>query len=262
MRASTVSLPERFLADVVATLDNGNVVGILLGGSYARGDATEWSDVDFAPLYRDDAQVPRKRFYYRDGRLVSVSSKTVAGVRAAMSRPNTAIWVVPGIAGCRVLLDKDGSASRLVQEAHDFSWQQLQKAADAYASFEMMIDTEVVHKLISELAKSNMLALASVTPNLLAGLTDAVAVQRGVMVNSESTYFSQVEESVGVESSWTRFHRLALGLDPVDSGITMKARAVLALYGETVELLRDVMEPEHLAVAEGAALLARRAGGE
>ena len=252
MRASTVSLPERFLAAIVAELDNGNVVGILLGGSYARGDATEWSDVDFAPLYAEDAQVPKKRFFYREGLLVSVSPKTIAGVRAALAKPNSAIWAVGGIADCRVLLDKDGSTERLVQEARNFCWEPLQRAADAYASYGMVIGAESVHKLISQRSKGSILGMASTTPRLLAGLTETVAVQRGVLVQTESSFYQQVEQAVGPQSAWTRLHRLAAGVDEPGAGVDARAWAVLTLYSETVELLRGVMEPDHRAVAEGA----------
>jgi predicted nucleotidyltransferase len=41
-----VSLTDDFLHELVQELDHEDIVGIMLGGSYARGTATRYSDVD------------------------------------------------------------------------------------------------------------------------------------------------------------------------------------------------------------------------
>jgi predicted nucleotidyltransferase len=42
------TLSYEFLNSLVAELDNDDIVGIILGGSYARGEARLYSDVDIA----------------------------------------------------------------------------------------------------------------------------------------------------------------------------------------------------------------------
>src|SRR5438552_17684523 len=123
-------LSDLFLNILVAELDNDDIAGIILGGSHARGDATRYSDVDLACFVRDESRQRRKRFLYREGYLVSIATKSLAGVRADLSRPNTANWVVPGLSGCRVLLDKDGSVDGLLRAIAAFTWGPWQKAAD------------------------------------------------------------------------------------------------------------------------------------
>ena len=91
------TLPKKLLARIVNKLDSPSVRGIALGGSYARGEAGVFSDVDILPLMRDDAEMPGKRFLLDKGKLVSVSPKTGASIREQMSRPEKAIWVVPGV---------------------------------------------------------------------------------------------------------------------------------------------------------------------
>ncbi len=246
-------LSDTFLDTLVAELDNDDIVGITLGGSYVRGEATPYSDVDIACFVKDEVIPPPKRFLYRDNLLVSIGTKTVAGVRNDLLQPEKAILFVSGLR--RVLLDKDGSVTRLVQEIEAFRWEPLQNAAARYASFRMMELAERVHKVLSELLKRDELALAFVTSELVYALTEVVAVQQGVLVNSESTYYWQVEAAVGLDSDWTLCHRWAAGVDTVPtrgSIVLTQAIAALRLYQETVKLLRPVLHQDHLAVAEQA----------
>jgi hypothetical protein len=246
-------LSEEFLKTLVAELDNDEIVGIIFGGSYARNEATPFSDVDLACFVPDSIKPLPKRFIYRDGRLVSIGSRTVAGTHRELARPERAIFIVSGFR--RVLLDKDGSVSRLMREIETFKWEPLQRAADNYASFSMMIYAEQVHKILSEIFKRDDLALSYATSKLLFSLTEAVAVQRGVLVKNDSTYHRQLHEVVGLDSAWTHYHRLALGVDLVqadDRPVMTRGIAALCLYRETIALLRTVMRPDHLQVAEQA----------
>jgi Nucleotidyltransferase domain len=241
-------LSGEFLNTLVAELDNDDIVGIIFGGSYARNEATPFSDVDLACFVSDSVKPLPKRFIYRDGRLVSIGSRTVAGTHSELARPERAIFIVSGFR--RVLLDKDGSVSRLMREIETFKWEPLQRAADNYTSFGMMIYAEQVHKILSEIFKRDDLALSYATSKLLFSLTEAVAIQRGVLVKNDSTYYRQVQETVGLDSAWTRYHRLAIGVDLVP--IEKRGIATLKLYQETVALLRTTMLPDHLEVTEQA----------
>jgi len=130
----TALLPAGFLATLTAELDGPEVTALALGGSFARGAATAYSDVDLAPFYRAGASLPPKRLFWRDGWLVSVSPKTVDSWRERMTRPEWAIQLVPSAAQLRILLDKEGALAALVAEARAFRWEPLQSAADAFAS--------------------------------------------------------------------------------------------------------------------------------
>jgi hypothetical protein len=69
-------LSDEFLNTLVVELDNDEIVGIILGGSYARNEATPFSDVDIACFVPDSMKPPPKRFIYRDGRLLSIGYRT------------------------------------------------------------------------------------------------------------------------------------------------------------------------------------------
>jgi Nucleotidyltransferase domain len=239
-------LSEEFLSTLVAELDNDEIVGIILGGSYARGEARPYSDVDIACFVRDTVRPPQKRFFYRDGLLVSIGAKTVAAIRADLGKPERVFLFTAGRR--RVLLDKDGSIAQLMHEVDTFSWQPLQAAANSHASFHLLMTAELAHKVLNELLRGDELALSYATVRLLSWLTEIVAVQRGVLVKSDSTYYRQIEESVGMDSTWTRYHRIGAGVD-VDrtdaSFVVARGIATLRLYQETAWLLWPILEPLH-----------------
>src|SRR3989475_12157466 len=103
-RYEAPTLSEEFLNALVAELDNDDIVGIILGGSYARGEARPYSDVDIACFMRESVKLPQKRFFYRDGLLVSVASTNAADVHARLTNPERAMLFTSG-RRC-VLLDK------------------------------------------------------------------------------------------------------------------------------------------------------------
>ena len=51
---SVVMPSDEFLQTLVTEFDNDDIVGITLGGSYARGNATPYSDIDLACFYKDE----------------------------------------------------------------------------------------------------------------------------------------------------------------------------------------------------------------
>ncbi len=253
-------LPDALLNTLVTELDNDYIVGITLGGSYVRGEATPYSDVDLACWVKDAVNLSPKRFVYRDNRLISIGTKTVTAVREDLSKPERAILFVAGQR--RVLLDKDGSVTRLVQEVASFTWEPLQPAANQFASLRMMLLAEWVHKILSGLFTRDELALSFVISEFFFSLTEAVAVQRGILIKSGSTYYRQVQDAVGQDSAWTHYHRQVAGVDPIPAEVTLviaRSIASLHLYRVTVALLRPILQPEHLSIAEQAILVAQQA---
>src|SRR5215831_10796792 len=101
-----VRLADEFLHELVQELDHEDIVGITLGGSYARGTATLYSDVDLACFWREGVKPPPKDFQYRQGKLISIKMTSVMEIREMLKRPDSAMLVISGKR--RLLLDKDG----------------------------------------------------------------------------------------------------------------------------------------------------------
>ena len=249
MDQSFTSLPDGFLDALVNELDTPDVIGITLGGSYARGEATAYSDVDLACFFQEQTPLPLKQYLYRRGYLLSIAGLTVTGVRQRLSRLPDALLFVAG--SRQVLLDKDGSVKHLLQELASFDWASLEQQAREYVSFQVAMLAEQAHKILSVCSQNNSLALSYATTKLLLALTEVMMVRYGVLIKNDSTYYQQVQQAVGLTSTWTALHQLVTAAQP-RAAMQEQAHQVLHLYQETVKLAKLVMQPSHLAVAEQA----------
>jgi hypothetical protein len=253
------TLHDVFLSKLVTEFDETTVTAMVLVGSYARGDATLYSDVDMIRFVYDmPEQAQQKLYTYRDGRLIGLVTRTLSQYREWFTLPQHALFVVPSIREARILLDREGAFSRLQQEAHSFAWEPLQAAANAYASTIMMEYTEYVHKILRALLLGDELALSEMILDLLAAVADAVTVQRGILATSGNTYFRQVQESIGLESAWTRYHRFISGIGNMSRGmvsIEASGVAALRLYKETAQLLRSALVSPNREVIEQTVLV-------
>lgn len=252
---TATNISEALLQTLVAEIDSDDVTAIILGGSYARGEATPYSDVDFARLVREESQRQPKRYFYRSGYLISVPTRTIAQYRQSITKPESAIWVVPSMSGCKILLDKEGAFAAFQQSLASFRWEALQQEANVYASTRLLLCSEDVHKALGTMLGKNALALAHAIEELLFVLTEALAVQRGVLMRSGNSYYAQTQEAAGLDSAWTRYHRMLLCLEPLPAHLSqVEARgiAALRLYQETAHLLRAALQPQEREVIEHA----------
>jgi predicted nucleotidyltransferase len=240
-------LSDKLLAKLASELDDETVTAIILHGSYARGDALPpYSDIDVVRILQESSNVSeQKQFTYCENYLISISSRPLSVYRERFTRPEKAIFVVPGIREAHVLLDKDGSFHKLQQEAHSWKWEPLQGAANAYASQLMMEQTEIVLKILRARMLHDQVALSDMMLDLFSAVTEAIAVQRGVLVRSGNTYFHQVQEAVGSESMWTYYHLHTAGIVPQTTlapSIEERGIAALRLYQETARLLQPSIQ--------------------
>lgn len=245
-------LPDEFFARLVSELDEGTVTAIILHGSYARGGALPlYSDVDLVRIMQESADHrEEKRFLYREGYLLSISSRPLSLYRKRFIQPEKAIFVIPGVREARILLDKDGEFQKLQQEAWAWTWEPLQGKANAYISQLMVEQTEIVLKLLRAFILHDLAALSEMIVILFAAVTDAVAVQRGILMGSGNTYYHQVQESVGQQSGWTSHHLRLAGITAHPLSLRERGREMFSLYKETARLLKPHIHAEHWSVIE------------
>ncbi len=251
--APVTPLLESWLAQLVAELDNEHIRGIGLGGSHARGEPTPYSDVDIACFVPDTYRPLRKRFVYRDGHLVSIGLKTLEGIQQDLTQPDRALWIVPSFRQTRVLLDKDGCMRELKRMVEGFSWEPLRAEALGFAGHILMCDAELVHKLFSNLWKGNLSGVSYVITRLLQGATEAMMLYHAVFITTDSVYYQEVENAVGLDTPWTHYHRLLIDTEtgPEDtSSIEARARIALRLFRETATLLYPILSQQRRSVIE------------
>jgi Nucleotidyltransferase domain len=242
------------LHSLIARLDQPGVIGIALVGSYARGENKPYSDVDL-DLFMEElpALAGKYTLRYFDGKLISLKYILLADEYASLTQPQRVIWAVPGIKQMQILLDKTGQLAALKQAALDFKWQAVHQAAQEFAEEQLMGCAEEAHKILSGLSQQHESKVLYALWGLLEGLSNAVAVQRGLMMDSENRYFDIIQDSLGREHAWVKSFRLALGAEHSDVKVPAyqtRGKWALETYKQTAILFKDIITDKHRTVIE------------
>ena len=247
------SVPDHVLATVVDDLAGPSTVAIILGGSYVRGDATPFSDVDIAHVVTDASLPPERDYRYYGDLFICIVTRSLAWYRTAITQPERALFVVPSLREARVLFDTNYTFRTLQRELEAFSWKPLQAAADHYASRAVFIASEAVHKLLSAHARNDTETILTEAIMLHLGLMLAVAVHYGRLIDGTMSYPEHVQQAAGIDSAWANAHRafIEVGAWTYTSPLAhLRGAAALRLYRETVLLLSPILHPDHLRVIE------------
>lgn len=234
------------LQQLIDEYDTPEVTAFGLSGSFARGEAHGYSDVDLIRYLRGET-ADGYFVRYVDGKLVSVTTVTIAQKRAEMQKPGSAMWVVPALRRMRILLDKDGALAKLQLDAELFEWDRAE--AEAHASDYLAGCAEEAHKLMHGLERGDEGATAYATMGMVISLTHTMAVAHRLLITSENSYFREVGTAVGTNSVWTQQMRLALGWGET-STIQARALAALRLFRETARVIEPILRPEDKTVVD------------
>ena len=242
-----MTLSDPFIKSVLKKIDTPTVVGIGIVGSYARGAASKYSDVDFDIFVSKLPENEYDRYTLRhwDGKLVSLKYTLLDDELAALENPRRAIWAVPGLRGMKIILDKDSSLAKLQKMAQKFDWSLLQADADEFAAEEVVGCAEEVHKILNGLERKHESTVLYASWGLVKNLLEAVAVQRGIMIVSENRYFDLIQESVGRDTKWVSTFRTAWGLDSTSSQYPLRGAGSLTLYRLTAAMFDDLIPEKH-----------------
>jgi hypothetical protein len=259
-----MTLSDPFIQSVLEKIDSPDVVGVGVVGSYARGQESKYSDVDFnifiSKLPESDYECYTLRHW--DGKLVSLKYTLLDDELEALTDPRRAIWAVPGLQGMKIILDKDGSLAELQKMAQKFDWSLLQPEADEFAAEEVMGCAEEAHKILSGLSRGHESTVLYATWGLVKCMLEAVAVQRGILIVSENRYFELIQEAVGRDTKWVSAFRTAWGLDSTSSQYQSRGTAALKLYRLTAAMFDGLIPEKHREVVKHTLKLIKEAGYE
>jgi hypothetical protein len=257
-----MTLPDLFIQAALAKIDSPAVIGVGIVGSYARGQESKYSDVDFDIYVTElpENQYDRYTLRYWDDKLVSLKYSLFDDEHAALSNPQRAIWTVPGLRGMQIVSDRHGLLSELQQAAQHFDFSLLQRKADEFAAETIMGCAEEIHKILSGLARSHESTVLYATWGLVKNLLEAVAVQRGVLIVSENRYFDLIQESVGRDTKWVSAFRSAWGLDSTSSQYQARGAAALKLYRLSAVMFDGLIPDVHRDVVNRTLRLIKEAG--
>lgn len=257
-----MTLTDPFIQSVLEKIDSPDVIGVGIVGSYARGQESKYSDVDFDIYVSKLPENEYDRYTLRhwDNKLVSLKYALLDDELAAFTNPRRAIWAVPGLSRMKIVLDKDGSLAELQKLAQKFDWSLLQPAADKFAAEEVMGCAEEVHKILNGLARGHESTVLYATWGLVKCMLEAVAVQRGLMIVSENRYFELIQDSVGRDTKWVSVFRTAWGLDSTSSQYQSRGAAALTLYRLTAAMFDGLLSEKHRDVVKYTLRLIKEAG--
>ena len=221
------------------------IKAIALMGSFARGDAGEFSDVDLVRFLEDEPKAPPEAStHVVEGRLIVVSNVPPSAVEKTFTEPEAVTLFMSGLRTGRPLWDPDGYFAELQRRAREFVWDDaMQRKADAYASREMVGWAEEVHKGLEGLRIGDVGRLLNARFGLCWGLPTVMRVQRGIMISGDNGSYTEVMSAMGEGSEWSRLCRMTFGLE-TEAGYAEEVKACLSLYVFTARLLEKVIGPK------------------
>jgi predicted nucleotidyltransferase len=232
--ASDAALLDRVVERAMAPA----VRAIVLLGSAGRGTATPWSDLDIERWVERETERREDEVALLSDRLLIIHTRIVREVMAELVSPERAIWAVPAYRNMRVLHDPYGDAASVGDKARQFDWQALRESAILATRLNLAKSAEFVFKLRAASQHRDEGSALHAAIALAGRCARAIAVARGVLLDTENEYYAKVWGVAG--ETWKREHRAALGLDC--GGAFAQALAACRLYVETVRLLDDVLD--------------------
>ncbi|GCE45817.1 nucleotidyltransferase-like protein [Thermosporothrix hazakensis] len=259
MKEMQLPLPTSLLLE---RFDAPGVRSIIITGSYARGKANPYSDLDLVRL-TDGSEVPGEGSYLLDGVFVVVSNKSPDALEACFTDPRRAVAAIGALQTAIPLLDRDAYFTRLQQRARAFTWtDELQQQANRFASEELVGLIEEVRKGLAGLRSKDIGRMLNAQFGLTWSLSRVMMVQQGmVFASSDNAVYEGVATRIGLQSRWVRLRRQAFGIED-EHGTTPTLReqiiAGLWLYVETVCLLEAVLQAEDAPLIQHTVELIRR----
>lgn len=234
-------IPSGLTVQLVTELVPKGAEVIAITGSYARGDATNHSDLDLIVI----GDGPRYFVEVRDGVLVAQAWSSEAEQRRRFSVPGEVGAAVPGWREAVLLHDPDATGARLKQQALDWRWEKIDDLCNQWVPEELVGYAEEVLKLIAAVERHTVLNAAVMRYVLSVRLTKILGVHHRLLYGSENLLWDQVGEAIGAE--WRRTHAASLSIG--GESLEESCAAALHLFRLAFDAVRHLFDERQLAVA-------------
>ncbi len=170
------------------------IEGIAVMGSYARGNATPYSDLDVICLVQEQATAmldPQIDLYHGVYRVIHRCAEK--NLRLCFADPVRAVYDIIGLQQMQILYDPRGILRRLQQDAYAFVWDEaMQQKADVYLNREMLGWQEECYKAMSGVQDKQNGKMLLGLYGLTYGLVKLMLVAKGVLLQSENDFYEQL----------------------------------------------------------------------
>jgi hypothetical protein len=235
-----VTLSQDFLETIVKRFKTPSVKAIALRGSYAKGNADDYSDIDIVRFTEDAAEVKSDGSYLLGDKLVTLSTALPNEVEKWFTEPGSATRAIASLCQTKTLYDTHSFFADVQARANAFVWtSEMQAKANQEVSKQMVGLVEEVQKGLGGLQNNNVGKLLQARFGLSWQLAGVMEIQRGVLIESDNSVVAQIIEAVGLESAWSYWCKRAFGIE--GAGLCEEVTAGLNLYVETYQLVRDVL---------------------
>ena len=222
------------------------VQAVVLMGSYARGEAGPFSDVDLVRLVRDATPLPLSGSHSLDGRLVVVSDVTPEQVERWFTEPQEAVKWISGVRTARPLSDPDKLWAAIQARAYAFTWDEVMQAkANRWVGREMVGWIEEVHKGLEGLRRGDIGRLINARHGFSWGMNEVMTVYTGVLLSSDNGVWAEVAAAIHPE--WLALRNRAFGVNGLDGPVPtlrQQIKAGLQLYALTARLVAPALQAE------------------
>ncbi|MDP8911402.1 MAG: nucleotidyltransferase domain-containing protein, partial [Actinomycetota bacterium] len=167
----------------------------VLTGSHARGEASPHSDIDIFAI----GEGPTEFLELREGRLVGTYWFTSEEIRQRMYEPGRALVAVFGWRQAVVIADPSGIAAELKRDAEEWSWERVDRQADAWVCDELAGWIEYVQKLATSLERGRDLDACALRANTALRMAQVLAVHKRITSESENGLWETIADAGGPE---------------------------------------------------------------
>lgn len=235
------------VAYILERFDASSVHAIVLMGSYARGEAGPYSDIDIV-RFTDGSPLSGAGSYLHNDHLIVVSDVSPTIVETWFTEPEAATNNIPGIRQAQALLDRNNYFATIQARTRAFEWNTaLQERANQWAS-EMMVGLiEEVHKGLGGLQRNDTGRMLNAQFGFSWLLHRVIKVQKGILITGDNNFYEAIAQHMGPQSTWAKLGRTAFGIEDEQGHAPLlreQIRAGLQLYALTAQLLTPILRPE------------------
>lgn len=225
-------------------INRENLEAIALMGSYARNVAKKYSDIDIVCFLKDGIADQPTEIEVVDKKYIVISYCTNKDVETWFSDPEKVTEYVSGLRSAKKVWDPYGFLGDLRERAIQFQWDNtLQLKANEYASKQLVLWIEEVHKALTGLQINDIGRMLNGLFGLTFGLFQVIRVQRGILLSSDNSFFQQVIDHFGDQSYFTLLSKKAFGIgDPLE--IRERVLAGIKLFDYITDMLIDILRED------------------